>query len=210
VTATDSSSEWSNSERVAEYLSREIPHRSIAEEMLLEALPTQVGRCLDLGTGDGRLLAAIRTRHPHARMAGLDTSEPMLARAAERFEADPLVEIRTHDLDLHLMESGSIDAVVSGLAIHHLEDERKQELFGEVHALLAPGGVFANLDLVSAASAQLHERFRHEIGRIQDDPTDHLADLSDQMGWLRKSGFDEVDCHFKWLELALIVAVKRN
>ena len=28
------------------------------------------------------------------------------------------------------------------------------------------------------------------------------------MGWLREAGFGEVDCHFKWLELALVVAVK--
>jgi len=53
-----------------------------------------------------------------------------------------------------------------------------------------------------------YERFRREIGRVQDDPTDRLAQLSEQMSWLRDAGFDEVDCHFKWLELALMVAVK--
>jgi tRNA (cmo5U34)-methyltransferase len=68
--------------------------------------------------------------------------------------------------------------------------------------------VFANLDLVRSASSRLHERFRREIGRAQDDPTDRLAELGEQMGWLREAGFSEVDCHFKWLELALIVAVK--
>jgi SAM-dependent methyltransferase len=98
---------------------------------------------------------------------------------------------------------------VSGLAVHHLEDSRKRELFAEIHGLLNPGGVFANLDLVRSASTRLHERFRREIGRIEDDPTDRLAELSEQMAWLRETGFGEVDCHFKWLELALIVAVKR-
>jgi hypothetical protein len=47
--------EWTDPERVAEYLSREIPPRDIAESLLLEALPQRVGRVLDLGTGDGRL-----------------------------------------------------------------------------------------------------------------------------------------------------------
>jgi hypothetical protein len=89
-----------------------------------------------------------------------------------------------------------------------LEDDRKQELFGEVHALLAPGGVSANLDLVRCASSRLHERFRREIGRVEDDPTDRLAELGEQMGWLREAGFSEVDCHFKWLEMSLIVGVK--
>lgn len=204
----DSVGEWSEPGRVAEYLSREIPHRAVAEEMLIEALPERVERFLDLGAGDGRLLAAIRECHPEAGAVGLDASGPMLARAAERFAGDPLVELRRHDLDLSLGSAGPADAVVSGLAIHHLSDKRKRELFGEIHALLTPGGVFANLDLVSAASQQLHERFRREIGRAEDDPSDRLAGLSEQMGWLREAGFGEVDCHFKWLELALVVAVK--
>jgi len=176
--------------------------------MLLAALPQRVERLLDLGTGDGRLLALVRERHPEAVAVGLDSSEPMLVRAAERFGGDPRIELRAHELSTPLGEHGPFDAVVSGLAIHHLEDERKRELFGEVHALLSPGGVFANLDLVSPASPRLHERFRREIGRTDDDPTDRLADLFLQLDWLRETGFGEVECHFKWLELALIVAVR--
>lgn len=199
-------SEWSDPARVSEYLSREIPHRATAEAMLLAALPPRVDRVLDLGCGDGRLLALVRRDQPEATAIGLDNSEPMLARAAERFGDDPEVELRAHDLRLPLTEAGPFEAIVSGLTIHHLEDDRKRQLFAEIRVLLAPGGVFANLDLVSPASQQLHERFRREIGRTEDDPSDRLADLSDQLTWLREAGFAEVDCHFKWLELALIVA----
>lgn len=42
----------------------------------------------------------------------------------------------------------------------------------------------------------------------QDDPADRLAGLCEQLGWLRDAGFEQVDCRFKWLELALIVAVR--
>jgi hypothetical protein len=66
--------------------------------------------------------------------------------------------------------------------------------------------VFVNLDLVSSATAELHERFRVAIGRVQDDPADCLAALCEHLDWLRAVGFGEVDCHFKWLELTLIVA----
>ncbi len=200
--------EWSEPGRVSEYLSREIPHRRIAEELLLEALPERVDRFLDLGTGDGRLIGLVRECHPEARAIGIDSSEPMLERAGERLGGDRGIELRGHDLASPLAEPGPFDAVVSGLAIHHLEDERKRALFAEVHDLLAPGGVFASLDLVSSATPQLHERFRREIGRVEDDPSDRLADLAAQMGWLRGAGFGDVDCHFKWLELALTVAVK--
>lgn len=174
--------------------------------MLLEALPARVERFLDLGTGDGRLAALIRSRYPQSSGVGVDASEPMLARAAERFQGDPAVEVLAHDLDQPIMLAGPFDAVVSGLAIHHLDHGRKRSLFGEIHTLLAPDGVFANLDLVASVTAREHERFRHKIGREQDDPTDQLAGLCEQLDWLHDAGFVEADCHFKWLELTLILA----
>jgi SAM-dependent methyltransferase len=201
-------SEWADPGRVAEYLSREIPNRQLAETMLFQALPEQIERVLDLGTGDGRLVSLVRSADPNAEAIGLDSSEPMLARARDRLAGEAGIEFRLHDLRDPLPGDSSFDAIVSGLAIHHLEDERKRELFREIHVLLVPGGVFANLDLVSSSTAQLHERFRREIGRIEDDPTDRLADLCDQLSWLREAGFSEVDCHFKWLEMVLVVAAK--
>jgi tRNA (cmo5U34)-methyltransferase len=197
--------EWTDPDRVAEYLSREIPHRQTAEAMLLQALPDRVDRFLDLGTGDGRLVSLLRSAHPNAQAIGLDSSEPMLARARDRFEGEGGVEFRLHDLRNPLPQIGPYDAIVSALAIHHLEDDRKRELFAEVRSLLAPAGVFANLDLVKAPTPEQHERFRREIGRPEDDPTDRLADLGDQLSWQRAAGFADVDCHFKWLQLTLVV-----
>lgn len=176
----------------------------------MQALPAQVRRFIDLGTGDGRLLALVRSHYPGAEAIGLDSSAPMLERATGRFDSDPQVKLLKHDLRDALPDTGAVDVVVSGLAIHHLEDGRKRELFEEIHGLLASGGVFANLDLVRPASEHLHERFRREIGRIEDDPTDRLAGLIEQMSWLREAGLAEVECHFKWLELALVVAVKET
>lgn len=199
---------WRDPGRVAEYLSREIPHRDIAEAMLLQALPPDLKRFIDLGTGNGRLIGLIREQHPHAKALGVDFSEPMLAKAGERFVADPLVELQRHDLAQPLPVRGPVDAVVSALAIHHLEDARKQALFREIHSLLRPGGVFVNLDLVAAASIEQHERFRLAIGRPEDDPSDRLAGLCDQLKWLHKAGFEDADCQFKWLQLVLIVSMR--
>lgn len=200
--------EWRDPGRVADYLSRQIPHRDIAEAMLLQALPSDLGRFIDLGTGTGWLIGLVREQHPYARALGVDFSEPMLAHAGERFANDPLVELQRHDLAEPLPVQGPVDAVVSALAIHHLEDARKKVLFSEVHALLRPGGVFANLDLVAAASSEQHERFRLEIGRPEDDPADRLVGLCDQLGWLCEAGFEDVDCQFKWLQLVLTVGTR--
>lgn len=200
--------DWTDPGRVEEYLSREIPHRGIAEGLLLDALPRQVEDVLDLGTGDGRMLALVRSLHADARGTGIDSSPPMLARAAQRFESDANIELVVQDIAQPLASVGPFDAVVSGLAIHHLEDPRKRALFAEIQALLRPGGVFANLDLVASATSAQHERFRQAIASAQDDPSDRLADMCAQLAWLRDAGFQEVETRFKWMELTLIVAVR--
>lgn len=57
---------------------------------------------------------------------------------------------------------------------------------------------------------RLHLAFFAAIGEpIEDeDPSDRLLDVETQLGWLRELGFDDVDCYWKWLEMALLVGVK--
>lgn len=205
---------WTDPGRVAEYLSREIPNRDIAEVLLLDALPARVDRFVDLGCGDGRLLRLVRGQHPDADGLGLDSSQPMLSRAEASFADQQRIGLRNHDLSVPLTarepvtQTAPFDAIVSALAIHHLTDERKRTLFAEAHELLSAGGVFVNLDLVCSTSQAQHERFRQAIGRPEDDPADRLAPLCDQLDWMRDAGFIEVDCRFKWLEMALMVGVR--
>ncbi len=172
----------------------------------MEQVPERVGRFLDLGTGDGRLIDLVRRARPGAAAVGLDRSEPMLAAARERFDGQADVELVVHDLADPLPALGSFDLVVSGFAIHHLEDARKRALFGEVLAILRPGGQFLNLEHVASASARLHAAFMAAIGeRPEDeDPSDRLLPAWTQAAWLTEIGFEDADCHWKWRELALL------
>lgn len=208
------SSEWADESRVEDYLAREIPHRDTAEQLLLGALPQRIERFADLGTGAGRLLALVHREHPGAQGIGTDVSRPMLARARAALAASTCLEVHEHDLTepldglAQLAGAGPLDAIVSALAIHHVEDERKRTLFAEAHELLRPGGVFANLDLTASPTPAVHAQFRAAVGRREDDPADRLADPCEQLTWLREAGFARADCRFKWLELTLFVAAR--
>jgi len=204
---------WTSTAHALEYLGRadKLPHRTEGEAMLLECLPRPLGRVLDLGSGDGRLLALVKLARPEATAVALDFSPAMLLRLRERFAADPSVEVRDHDLDRHLPELGVFDAVVSSFAIHHLTHSRKCELYREIHGLLAPRGVFLNLEHVSSPTPSLHLQFLDAIAwpREQDDPSNKLLDVETQLTWLRGIGFADADCLWKWRELALLAGVRQ-
>jgi tRNA (cmo5U34)-methyltransferase len=205
-------SEWNTTEHALGYLSRAdaLPHRTEGEAVLLDHVPASARRILDLGTGDGRLLALLRIDRARSAGVGLDVSEPMLAAARERFAGDAGVELVRHDMSRPLPDLGAFDAVVSCFAIHHLEHERKRSLFAQVFERLEPGAVFANLEHVASPTQRLHRRFYIAIGYGPDfeDPSNRLLDVETQLGWLREAGFEDVDCYWKWLEMALLIGVK--
>jgi hypothetical protein len=63
---------------------------------------------------------------------------------------------------------------------------------------------------VASATDRLHLAFFAAIGvPIENaDPSDRLLDVHSQLERLREVGFDDVDCYWKWLEIALLVGVK--
>ncbi|MGH9496341.1 MAG: class I SAM-dependent methyltransferase, partial [Candidatus Sulfotelmatobacter sp.] len=210
MTATKPVNLWTSADHAADYLEKRanhIPHRTEGESALLEFIPPQALRILDLGTGDGRLLALVRKLHPETEAVALDFSPAMLDAVKKRFSGDSSVTIVEHNMDDPLPILGTFDAVVSSFAIHHLVHERKRALYAEIYGLLNAGGVFCNLEHVASPTPRLHEKFLHAIGFTleTEDPSNKLLDVETQLGWLREIGFTDVDCHWKWRELALLV-----
>ncbi|MGA7670136.1 MAG: class I SAM-dependent methyltransferase [Nitrolancea sp.] len=202
--------EYDTEEKTATYLNiaANIPHREVGESLLLERLPEGPIRVLDRGCGDGHLLALVIGTRPGVTGVAVDVSLPMLERARERFAAHDEIAVIEHDLALPLPASwGEFDAVVSSFAIHHLTHERKRALYGEVFQQLQPGGIFCNLEHVASPNAVMHARFLQALGSKEDE-TNILLDLETQLRWLREIGFVEVDCDWKWRELALLAGRK--
>jgi len=198
---------WQSPEHALDYLRRadSIPHRVEGEATLLEFLPEETHRILDLGSGGGRLLSLVRACRPNAQFVALDFSPAMLETLSAQFAGDPSIAIVAHDLEKTLPELGRFDAVVSSFAIHHVPHARKRSLYSEIFEVLVPGGVFCNLEHVASATPALHRSFLKAIACDEEDPSNKLLDLETQLAWLREIGFAEVDCHWKWRELALLV-----
>src|SRR3981081_2704728 len=155
---------WTSTDHAHQYLERAdaLSHRGEADSALLEFIPNTARRILDLGTGDGRLLALLKLAllregvHETEAIA-LDFSPAMIDAARKRFAGDSSVSVVTHNLDRRLPALGKFNAVISSIAIPHLVPQRTRELYTEVHGLLNPGGVFCNLKHVAAPTEAQHE-----------------------------------------------------
>jgi tRNA (cmo5U34)-methyltransferase len=201
---------WSNVEHAREYLDRRATDswRAAAYGHLLDIVPHAPRRVLDLGCGDGEVIGRVCAARPGIVGVACDFSPEMLGRVRERFADSTAVTIVEHDLDDPLpADWGSFDLVVSAFAIHHVVDERKRALYREVFDVLEPGGVFCNLEHVASATPELHDEFLRVIG-AEEDPSNKLVAVEPQLQWLRDIGFEQVECFYKWREIALLAGVK--
>ena len=207
-----SKNEWSSDNRAMTYLKKadSIPHRSEGEDVLYDYLPKDVKRVLDLGTGDGRLIRLLKAKRPNIKAVAIDVSPVMLNEVRKQFASDSCVEVIEHDLSNPLPNIGYFDAVVSSFAIHHLTHERKRSLYQEIYDILYPKGIFCNLDNVASPSEKHHIKFLYKIGFTPEtaSKSDHLLSMEKQLEWLKEIGFVDVDCYWKWLEMALLIGYK--
>jgi len=219
MTASKPVNLWTSTDHARDYLERadSISHRGEGESTLLEFIPGNSQRILDLGTGDGRLLALVREelarrRAPQPEAVAVDFSPAMLEAVRKRFAGETSVGVIAHNMDESLPAVGKFDAVISSFAIHHLVHDRKRALYAEIYGLLNVGGVFCNLEHVASPTPRLHKEFLERIGFTveTEDPSNKLLDVETQLGWLREIGFVDVDCAWKWRELALLVGRKTD
>ena len=184
----------------AALMREEIPDYARLQEEAVAVSGTGAVRILELGTGTGETARSVLARHERASLVGVDSSAPMLAHAREVLPS-ARAELRVGRLEDPLPE-GPFDLVIAVLAVHHLDDTGKANLFARVAAVLSAAGRLVLGDLV-----------------IPDDPADAVTPIdgdydtpssaADQQSWMAAAGFH---ARIAWAhrDLAVIVGELTN
>lgn len=208
-----------------------VPSRDEQARLICDLIPAEPDEHfmgVDIACGEGKLSQAILERYPEAQMTLLDGSEAMLTQAAENLgEFAYQIDLRQFDL----FKSDWLDelprrhrVITSSLAIHHLDDAGKRELYRHLFDHLEPGGALLLADLVHPSSALAETAWANEWDRdvreqslartgslaafeqfqdgwnhyrTPDFEFDKPSRLIDQLQWLHEIGFTGVDCF--WL-----------
>lgn len=243
---TDTLCGWGDKDKSAYFLDNAeviVPRRREQIAFLIEMLPWAPDSALtilDLGAGFGAVAERILDQYPNATAVCVDGSAAMIrlgrARLARFGDRARYVPADLADERWNAGIDGPFDAAVSALAIHHLSDQRKRGLYGEVISALKSGGLFLNDDIVAKPPAFAARQETLTIRAIQDQERSlrgiertfdeiraelerqlklagaehhsHIAPLADQLRWLREAGFDSVDCCWKYLDFAIFGGVK--
>ncbi len=208
-----------------------VPERRLQIKTIGDAIPATNDNVhlAEICCGEGLLSLSLLERFPNAVMHALDGSATMLESTAKTCAAHA-DRLQLQAIDIHSADWRRPDwrahAVVSSLAIHHLDGPGKQQLFKDVFAMLAPGGTFVVADLMAparAASQTISAEMWDDCARgaaeakgdpaafdafqaqnwnyyadPNPDPIDKPSTLTEQLRWLAEAGFTGIDVH--WLK----------
>jgi len=206
-----------------------IPGYDFVLDLLVDIVsrgPAPPRSIVDAGIGTGYLAAGLLTAFPEAELTGIDIVPSYLELAAERLRPyGRRVDLIVGDLATLELPRGA-DLYVTSFALHHMTDATKKRVYGQMHAGLTAGGTVINVDFVDSPSGHysaLFDQMRIEQMQAQgmsakevDDRyvrhrlLERPASLVSQMRWLDSAGCSDVECFWKYLNLAMFGGRKRS
>ena len=178
---------------------------------------------LDIGTGTGLFSSFLKEKFPQAKLTLIDISEKMMEVAKDRFRDESNVEYLIADYTDYVFDSNKYDFIISSLSIHHLTDEEKRSLYDCLYTALKPGGVFVNADQVLGQTDYIESLYKEDwankinnSGLTKEEveaahertKLDKMSTLEDQIHWLQQSGFQDVDCLYKYFNFVVLYGRK--
>lgn len=108
----------------------------------LAALDRVSGTVIDLGCGNGWYLRALAERYPRLRGIGVDGFEENVLQATKLAQSSNLADrlaFRTGDLH-NFRADAPVDLIAMNRALHHVWEERREDVFRFFRDALKPGG----------------------------------------------------------------------
>lgn len=177
---------------------------------------------LDIGSGTGLFSAIVLQKYPKAKFTLIDLSEKMLHIAKKRFKGNQSFQFIVADYTRHHFQE-KFDIIISALSIHHLAHVEKEKLYIKCYNMLNEQGVFINADQVLSPSPEIEKMFaalwrgfveqsgldKEEIQKGYERVSfDNPSTLADQLLWLKKAGFENVDSLYKYYHFCVLYAKK--
>lgn len=193
-------------------IERCVPRYGEMLEHLLSHVPNDrnYSSILELGCGTGNLTLRARSAFPLATLHAVDFSADSLDICRARLPADTGLALNHTDMRDFTLEPGSVDLILSSIAIHHLTSAEKRELFTRCYRWLSVGGVFCFADQFRGVSDDVYERHIQDWRRqaeesgatvveweawmAHQEAHDFHDSLPNQIEWLAAAGFQQVDC----------------
>lgn len=225
---------WSFDAEVAtvfdDMLRRSIPQYDMMRQLVFDIgceFVRPFSHIIDLGCSRGDAMAPFIEKYRESvHYIGIDTSEPMLAVARERFEKwskDGVVTIKNVDLR-HGYPPYPATLTLAILTIQFTPLEYRLQILDKIYQNLAPGGAFIMVEKLMGTSAaldscftDLYLRIKQNNGYSQEEIVRKKMALEGVLvplpanvneDFLSRVGFKQIDCFWRWLNFAGWVAVK--
>lgn len=216
-----------------------VPERELQLATICKLVPPPEAagpvRIVELCCGEGLLSRSLLEAFPQAEVLALDGS-PRMLEAAGRTAGPHAARLRTERFDIAAADWRDLapppQAVVSSLAVHHLDGEQKCRLYADMTRALAPGGALIIADIIAPAGTlaervaadawddEVRRRAQELDGNLaafeqfqadnwnlfsdpDPDPGDKPSSIYDQLRWMEEAGLVAVDVY--WMKAGHVI-----
>ncbi len=184
-------------------------------DALISVLPFKSGKSIkvaDLGCGTGTAAYLVKKRFPKAEIECLDLADNMLQLARRKLKGMKNISFHRVNLEDHSF-TGKYDAIVSSLALHHIEPGKgKTELYKKIFNALRKGGIFVNADIIKSPNGNVQKVYLNKWAEFISQSfsseeinlnfkryktEDRPADVQKELKALSKIGFKHPEIYWK-------------
>jgi tRNA (cmo5U34)-methyltransferase len=174
---------------------------------------------LDIGIGTGNLSLKLLEAFPKSELTGIDLVDDFINIARQKLiNYSKNVKLICKDIK-EFSFINKYDLIVTSFMFHHLENKEKKLIYKKIYGSLNQNGFFFNLDFVGSSSRYFYNLFDKirimlmqnegiDKKTIQKDYIEHRAleipvPDREQMIWLEKIGFQDIECFWKYINLSV-------